>query len=51
MRTLKHYHDAKVGELYPELVYEALNYRYESGMISKDVFDLELKKITDKIII
>jgi len=51
LRTLKHYHDAKVGELYPELVYEALNYRYDSGQIEKTEYDAEIKKITDKIII
>jgi len=51
LRTLQQYHDAEVGELYPELVYEALIYRYESGMIGKEVFESELKKITDKIII
>lgn len=51
LRTLKKYHDAQIGELYPELVYEALNYRYDNGLITKSEYEAELKKITDRIII
>lgn len=51
LRTLKKYHDAQVGKLYPELVYQALNYKYDTGQITKAEYEAELKKITDRIII
>lgn len=51
LRTLKKYNDALVGELYPELVYEALRYKLDTKQISKSEYEIELKNITDRIII
>lgn len=51
LKTLKLYHDAYVGEIYPELVYQAINYLYDMGELSKEQYEFELKKLTDKIII
>ena len=51
LRTLKQYNDAVIGELYPELVYEALRYQFDTGQITKTEYEIQLKNITDKIII